>query len=56
MDEKTYLRCISKHYLCDMKMAERLVKSAELNGTLRELDKIVAEEEKELGQNASKYV
>ena len=52
MDEKTYLRCISKHCLCNMKMAERLVKSAEMNGTLRELDKIVAEEEKELSSNA----
>lgn len=56
MDESTYIFYVSCHFMCDKKLAEKLVRSAEINGTKRELDKIVESKEKELGQNASKYV
>lgn len=52
MDSNTYLRCVACHFMCDIKLAEKLVKSAELNGTKRELDRIVQLKEKELNRNA----
>ena len=53
MDENTYLRCVACHFMCDMKLAEKLVKSAELNGTKKEMDRIAQLKEKELDSNAS---
>lgn len=53
MDSNTYLRCIACYYMCDIKLAEKLVKSAELNGTKKEMDRIARLKEKELDGNAS---
>lgn len=55
MDENTYLRCVACHFMCDMKLAEKLVKSAELNGTKKEMDRIAQLKEKELDSNASQF-
>ena len=52
MDSKNYIQYISSYYMCSKKMAEKLVRSAEINGTKRELDKIVESKEKELSSNA----
>ena len=52
MDENTYLHYVACDFMCDMKLAEKLVKSAELNGTKREMDRIVQLKEKELNHNA----
>lgn len=56
MDENTYILCVSYHFMCDKKLAEKIVRSAELNGTKRELDRIVQLKEKELNDNAGKHV
>ena len=40
MESKEYLRAISQHFLCSMQLAEILVKSAEVNGTKSQMDKI----------------
>ena len=56
MDSKNYIQYISSYYMCSKKMAEKLIKSAELNGTKKELDRIAYLKEKELNENAGKYV
>lgn len=53
MESKEYLRAISQHFLCSMQLAEILVKSAEVNGTKKELDRIAYLKEKELNENAN---
>lgn len=41
MEENTYVKIISKHYMCSIDLAKKIIKSAELNNTKRELDRIV---------------
>lgn len=45
MNKDFYLRCIAQHYMCDIELASKIIKSAELNGSKQELDKIVEEKE-----------
>lgn len=44
MDESTYLKMVSKYYQCSISLADKIIKSAELNRTKSELDKIVEEQ------------
>lgn len=41
MDENAYVKIISQHYMCSIDLAKKIIKSAEMNNTKRELDRIV---------------
>lgn len=41
MESNEYLRCAASFYMCNIELAEKLVKSAELNCNKREIDRII---------------
>lgn len=41
MEDIAYIKIISNHYMCSIDLAKKIIKSAELNNTKRELDRIV---------------
>lgn len=47
MDDYIYTQMVSKHFMCEVSLAKKLIKSAEINNTKKELDKIVNETRKE---------
>lgn len=54
MEHSEYIKMISKHYMCSLELAEKIIKSAELNSKQGEMERI-AREEKELIENADNY-
>ena len=49
MEEKTYVKLVAKYYECNACLASKIIKSAELNGSKRELDRIVQMQEQKKG-------
>lgn len=41
MEEFDYVKIISEYYQCDSCLASKIIQSAELNGSKKELDRIV---------------
>lgn len=48
MESNEYLLCVASFYMCNIELAEKLVKSAELNCNKREIDRIIQLKEKQL--------
>jgi hypothetical protein len=51
METKAYIKAVSKIYMCDDKLAVRIVASAELNHEKERIDKMVFDELKQNGGN-----
>lgn len=45
MENKIYVQAVAHFYMCDYELAEKIIQSAELNGTKGSLDKIVYNDE-----------
>ena len=55
MESNEYLLCVASYYMCNIELAKKLVKSAELNGNKKEIYRIVQLKEKELNHNADQF-
>lgn len=43
MEQERFLKLVAKYYQCNLYLAERIVKSAELNHTISDLQKTIKE-------------
>lgn len=53
MDFEVYIKCISLHFMCSKDLAKKMVKSAELNNSKGEMDKIAKEKWKEINETTN---
>lgn len=51
MDSNEYVRRVAIYYMCDIDLAYKIIKSAELNGSKRDLDRIIEKEGAERNEN-----
>lgn len=55
VEEENYVKCISLHFMCSKELARILIKSAEINNSKKEMDRIAQEKWKELYENANQH-
>lgn len=51
MDSNEYVRRVAIYYMCDINLASKIIKRAELNGSKRDLDRIIEKEGAERNEN-----